>query len=65
MTDRLIEEVRRAKRMRKVLGWSQERTAREIGVSLCTYGRWERGESKPGSEAMMHQLRTFLKKHEG
>lgn len=35
------------KRIRSILGWSQERFAREIGVSFCTVNRWERGKTTP------------------
>ncbi|MBI5344714.1 MAG: PilZ domain-containing protein [Deltaproteobacteria bacterium] len=39
------------KRLRTALGWSQERLAREVGVSFCTVNRWERGKSKPSPMA--------------
>lgn len=65
MADRLTEEIRRIKKLRKALGWSQETMAQEIGVTLSTYGRWEHGQSKPRSEVMIDRLRAFLKKHKG
>lgn len=37
--------------MRLRLGWSQERLAREIGVSFCTVNRWEKGRSAPSPMA--------------
>lgn len=40
------------KRMRFVLGWSQERLAREVGVSFCTVNRWERGKTSPSPMAL-------------
>lgn len=40
------------KRLRVALGWSQERLAREVGVSFCTVNRWERGKSKPSPMAI-------------
>lgn len=35
------------KRERDLLGWSQEKLAREIGTTNKIVGRWERGESSP------------------
>lgn len=32
---------------RTELGWSQERLARELGVSIMTIRRWEAGASTP------------------
>lgn len=40
------------KRVRLNLGWSQERLARELGVSFCTVNRWERGRTNPSPMAM-------------
>lgn len=39
------------KQIRKQLGWSQERLARELGLSFSTISRWERGESHPSPAA--------------
>lgn len=39
------------KRRRISLGWSQERLARELGVSFSTVNRWERGRSEPNGIA--------------
>lgn len=39
------------KQIRKQLGWSQERLARELGLSFSTISRWERGETKPSPAA--------------
>lgn len=46
------------KQIRKQLGWSQERLARELGLSFSTINRWERGKSKPSSAArrLLNQL---------
>jgi len=33
----------RVKKLRQVMGWSQEQMARQIPVSLSTVQRWERG----------------------
>jgi len=32
---------------RKMIGYSQEKLAQELGVELSTVGRWERGETEP------------------
>jgi transcriptional regulator with XRE-family HTH domain len=46
------------KEIRKKLGWSQERLARELGLSFSTVSRWERGESSPSPAArrLLNQL---------
>ncbi len=40
------------KRLRANLSWSQERLARELGVSFSTVNRWERGRSRPSPLAL-------------
>ncbi len=40
------------KRVRLRLGWSQERFARELGVSFSTVNRWERGRTSPSPMAL-------------
>ncbi len=44
--------------LRKTLGWSQERLARELGVSFSTVSRWERGEGEPSpmAERLLEEL---------
>jgi len=37
----------RVKELRRKRGWTQEDSAREIGVSLSTVQRWERQGGKP------------------
>lgn len=46
------------KRLRTSLSWSQERLARELGVSFSTVNRWERGKSRPSPLALLtlHKL---------
>jgi len=39
------------KELRKKKGWSQERVARELGVSFQTIHRWESGKFNPSSLA--------------
>lgn len=41
----------RIKRIRLSRGWSQERMARELGVSFTTVNRWERGRTSPSPMA--------------
>lgn len=53
------EDVRR---IRSVFGWSQERLARELGVSFSTVNRWERGKTTPSPLAERH-LRTLLARY--
>ncbi|MBI5236842.1 MAG: PilZ domain-containing protein [Deltaproteobacteria bacterium] len=53
------------KRLRTALGWSQERLAREVGVSFCTVNRWERGKSKPSPMAENVLKRMSEKAGEG
>ncbi len=40
------------KRTRTILGMSQERFARTVGVSFCTVNRWERGKTVPSPMAL-------------
>jgi transcriptional regulator with XRE-family HTH domain len=39
------------KYIRKRFRWSQERLARELGLSFSTISRWERGQSSPSPAA--------------
>ena len=47
-----------ARSLRTKLGWSQERLARELGVSFSTISRWERGEGEPSpmAERLLQEL---------
>ncbi len=40
------------KNIRRMLGMSQERLARELGVSFCTVNRWERAKTAPSPMAI-------------
>ncbi|MBI3997856.1 MAG: helix-turn-helix transcriptional regulator [Armatimonadetes bacterium] len=44
--------------LREKLGWSQERLARELGVSFSTISRWERGQGEPSpmAEKLLQEL---------
>jgi DNA-binding transcriptional regulator YiaG len=48
--------------MRNVLGLSQERLAREIGVAFATINRWETGKTQPTSEAIVDKVNKMAKK---
>jgi len=56
----------RIKKIRISLGWSQERLARELGVSFSTVNRWEKGRTAPSPLAVKEIERlekiTFEKK---
>lgn len=45
------------KQIREALNLSQEAFAREIGVSLVTVGRWERGQTPP--TFTLAQIKSF------
>ncbi|MFQ5353306.1 MAG: helix-turn-helix domain-containing protein [Thermodesulfobacteriota bacterium] len=45
-------DAERIKKIRLSLGWSQERLARELGVSFSTVNRWERGRTSPSPMAI-------------
>ena len=40
------------KELRLRFGWSQERLARELGMSFCTVNRWEQGKASPSPMAI-------------
>jgi transcriptional regulator with XRE-family HTH domain len=47
------------KNLRKTKGWSQEKLARNLGVSLNTVQRWEMGKTKP-SPLAIEKLRELF-----
>jgi|AntAceMinimDraft_15_1070371.scaffolds.fasta_scaffold72890_1 DNA-binding XRE family transcriptional regulator len=49
------------KAIRKEKGWSQERLAREIGVSFQTIHRWETGKFQP-SQLAQEKIDRLLEK---
>ena len=56
-----MEQLRdKVKELRKKRGWTQEDTAREIGVSLSTVQRWERHGGKP-TRLARRELKRFFK----
>jgi HTH-type transcriptional regulator/antitoxin HipB len=49
----------RVRRHRKAAGYSQEALARELGVSLFTVSRWERGANKPDIDTLYRLASTL------
>ena len=54
--ERLSEKVRE---LRVKNGWAQEYLAREIGVSLSTVQRWEKGGARPSYLARRELAKLF------
>lgn len=48
--------------LRAVLGYSQERFAREIGVTFATVNRWERGRTRPNSTVISDRISRVIDK---
>ncbi|MBI5969820.1 MAG: helix-turn-helix domain-containing protein [Deltaproteobacteria bacterium] len=49
------------RRYRRLLGWSQERLARELNVSFSTVNRWEAGKTRPNGMARKALAALFSK----
>lgn len=49
----MIESInsRNVKQLREKLGWSQEKLARDLSVSVNTIRRWEKGINEPSTLA--------------
>jgi len=45
--------------LRRGSGWSLKKTARQLGVSLNTVSRWERGESYPRLRSLVKIAKLF------
>lgn len=50
-------------KVRSILNLSQERLAKELGVSFATVNRWEKGHSEP-SYLALEKFDTFCKQHD-
>ena len=50
------------KKMRELVGMSQEQFAKELGTSVVSINRWENGKSLPNPMAQQ-QLYSFCEKH--
>lgn len=57
-----MEIANNIKEIRKILSFSQEDFAREIGVSFASVNRWERGKTKP-SRMALKAIDDFCQKH--
>ena len=58
MTEEALgQKIRRARQQKR---WSQRRLASEVGVSLWTIGRWERGDTEPHYEGDIDALEAAL-----
>lgn len=54
------------KALRLKLKWSQERLARELGISVMTINRWEKGHFKPSplAETRLMELAAKVEKEQ-
>ncbi len=50
--------VKRLERIRRELGWPQEKVAQLCGVTQETYSRWVRGKSEPDSSLVLAGLKS-------
>lgn len=50
------------KNLRRVFGWSQQKLAEQIGVSLMTVLRWEKGYTEPSPLALEKLERLWKRK---
>jgi DNA-binding XRE family transcriptional regulator len=48
--------------MRKKLGYSQEKFAKELGVAFVTVNRWENGHFKPTKKTRV-RIESYAKRH--
>ncbi len=53
-------KIERLRGIRQALGWSEETCAHHLGVSYSTLNRWERGESRPKSQVILHAIDQFI-----
>jgi len=59
----LKEFVKKANKRAKYSIWTQERIAKEIGVSLHTINRWFNGRSDNPNQSCRILIRQFLDNH--
>lgn len=57
------QRIKQLKAIRKQLRWSEELCAYHVGVTYSTLNRWERGQSKPKSRAVLSAIDRFLAKY--
>jgi len=56
-------KIEQLKAIRKQLRWSEELCAYHLGVTYSTLNRWERGQSKPKSRAVLSAIDRFIAKY--
>ena len=61
--DEIRAKIQQLTTVRKALGWSEEICAHHLGVTYSTLNRWERGETLPRSQAILHAIDAFLTTH--
>ena len=59
----IVDKIKRLTAIRKRLGWSEETCAHHLGVTYSTLNRWERGESLPKSQVVLHAVDQFITQH--
>lgn len=59
----ILGKIKRLKAIRVALGWSEETCAHHLGVTYSTLNRWERGESSPKSQIVLHAIDDFIETH--
>lgn len=57
-----MKEIEKLKKVIKNLEFSQEKVARELGISSKTISRWLKGENEP-SDLAKYQIEKFIKKY--
>ena len=62
-TVRVQQRIDQLKALRQRLGWSEETCAHHLGVTYATLNRWERGQSKPKSRAVLSAIDRFIVKY--
>ncbi len=57
------QRIEQLKAIRKQLQWSEELCAYHLGVTYSTLNRWERGQSRPKSRAVLSAIDRFITKY--
>lgn len=60
--DLKMKKLLNIKKIRKILGLSQEQLAVKIGVSRCTINRWENSHNNPSKLALREMQRLLNRK---
>ena len=59
----ISQRIEQLKAIRKQLRWSEELCAYHLGVTYSTLNRWERGQSRPKSRAVVSAIDRFIAKY--